>query len=201
MIKNIVFDLGNVLLTFKPLQYLKKNYNDDNVIDLLYNEIFKSKEWLDLDRGVITDEQAINKIALRNPGMEFHINEFFENRINMFDKIEGTVQILKSIKNNGYKAYYLTNFHLNSFKTVSDRFEFFKEFESGILSADLKLLKPEAEIFHALIDKCGLIASETAFLDDTEENIIMAQKLDFKVIHFKCPEQATEELRLFGVKL
>ncbi|WP_286908179.1 HAD family hydrolase [Clostridium sp. UBA1652] len=60
MIKNIVFDLGNVLLDFNPLDYLKAKGIEDSVkCKEIFNEIFKSEEWLMLDRGTITEEDAI----------------------------------------------------------------------------------------------------------------------------------------------
>jgi len=59
--KNIIFDLGNVLLNFKPVEYLHTKILDKEKVQQIYEEIFTSEEWLMLDRGVITEEEAVNK--------------------------------------------------------------------------------------------------------------------------------------------
>lgn len=71
MYKNIIFDLGNVLLTFDPEEYLNKLIDNKNIIPILYNAIFKSDEWPMLDRGTITQEEAklagLSTILFKSP--------------------------------------------------------------------------------------------------------------------------------------
>jgi FMN phosphatase YigB (HAD superfamily) len=156
MVKNIIFDIGNVLLQFKPLDYLKMTFNDDNIEKLLYKEIFQCEEWIHLDRGILTQAEAINIISSRNPNQEVHIKKCMDNWIDILTPIEGTVKILNELKENGYKLYLLSNFHSLAFETVYSKYDFFKHFDGGIISYKENLLKPETEIYTKLLDTYNL---------------------------------------------
>ena len=105
MIKNIIFDLGNVLLDFNPRGYLKEKIQDD-AIDDVYEAVFKSEEWPMLDRGVITEEDAKRNILVRNKKYETEIIKAFENWYELLQPIKITVEILEMLKKKEYKIYY-----------------------------------------------------------------------------------------------
>ncbi|MCB2312499.1 HAD family phosphatase [Clostridium tagluense] len=194
MIKNVIFDIGNVLLEFKPLDYLKRTFNDDNIEKLLYKEIFQSEEWLDLDRGTLTQEEAIKIISLRNPNYEMHIKKCMHNWIDILIPIEGTVKILNELKEKGYKLYLLSNFHLLAFETICSKYDFFKHFDGGIISYKENLLKPEAEIYTKLLNTYKLNALECLFIDDTLVNIEAAHRLGIKTLHFESATQMAHSI-------
>ncbi|MCB2290939.1 HAD family phosphatase [Clostridium sp. CS001] len=197
MVKNIIFDIGNVLLEFKPLDYLKRTFNDDNLEKLLYMEIFLSEEWLHLDRGILTQDEAIKIISLRNPMQEVHIKKCMENWIDILSPIEGTVKILNELKENGYKLYLLSNFHSLAFETVYSKYDFFKYFDGGIISYKENLLKPESAIYSKLLDTYKLNPEECLFIDDTLVNIEAASRLAINTIHFEGCEMLSQSLRDF----
>ncbi len=132
MIKNIIFDLGNVLLDFNPRNYLK-NKIEEKYIENVYEAIFKSKEWPMLDRGTITEKEAEKNIITRNKEYENEIKEAFNNWYELLTPIQISVQILNSLKKKGYKLYYLSNFHCAAFDYVSDNYDFFKLFDGGVI--------------------------------------------------------------------
>jgi HAD superfamily hydrolase (TIGR01509 family) len=197
MIKNVIFDIGNVLLEFKPLDYLRKTFNDDNLEKFLYKEVFQCKEWLHLDRGILTQDEAIKIISLRNPKQEVHIKRCMDNWIDILSPIEGTVKILNELKENGYKLYLLSNFHSLAFEAVYSRYDFFKHFDGGIISYKENLLKPESEIYTKLLDTYNLNAEECLFIDDTLVNIEVASSLCIKTVHFKNCEMLEKSLSEF----
>jgi len=197
MIKNIIFDIGNVLLEFKPLDYLKKSFNDDNIEKLLYKEIFQCQEWLHLDRGVLTQDEAVEVISSRNPNYEVHIKKCMDNWIDILTPIEGTVKILNELKENGYKLYLLSNFHSLAFETVYSKYDFFKHFDGGIISYKEKLLKPETEIYTKLLDTYNLNSEECLFIDDTLVNIEAANSLGINTLHFESHVTLKENLNKF----
>ncbi|MGH4139378.1 HAD family hydrolase [Clostridium sp.] len=184
MIKNIIFDIGNVLLEFNPIDYLKKTFNDGNIEKLLYKEIFQSEEWIHLDRGILTQDQAVNTITLRNPDHEIHIKKCMDNWIDILTPIDSTVKIINDLKEKGYKLYLLSNFHSLAFETICSKYNFFKKFDGGIISYKENLLKPEPEIYTKLLNTYKLNAEECLFIDDTLVNIEAAAKLGIKTLHY-----------------
>lgn len=196
MIKNIIFDIGNVLLEFKPLDYLKRTFNDATIEKLLYKEIFQSEEWLHLDRGTLTQEEAVTIISLRNPDLEIHIKKCMDNWIEILTPIEGTVKILNELKEKGYKLYLLSNFHSLAFEAIYSKYDFFKHFDGGIISYKENLLKPEAEIYTKLLDTYKLNAEECLFIDDTLVNVEAAAKIGIKTLHFESATHMVSALIL-----
>ncbi|WP_319370343.1 HAD family phosphatase [uncultured Ilyobacter sp.] len=194
MIKNIIFDLGRVLLNFEPLEYTYKKIPDKQRAYKIYQEIFKSDEWLMLDRGVITEDEAINRICGRNPENDQLIREVMNNWYEILTPMEDVVDILKELKLKGYKIYFLSNFHLLAFERVSKKYDFFRNFNGGIVSYIENLLKPEDEIYNKLVAIYGINPAESVIIDDTKDNVISAEKLGFKTILFTTSIDLKEKL-------
>ena len=201
MIKNIIFDLGRVLLNFEPLEYTYKKIPDKQRAYKIYQEIFKSNEWIMLDRGVITEEEAINRICDRDPENEQLIREVMNNWYEILTPMEDVVEILKKLKLMGYKIYFLSNFHMLAFEKISKKYDFFISFDGGIVSYRENLLKPESEIYNTLSGRYDINPSESIFIDDTKENIISAEKLGFKTVLFTSSLNLKEKLLKYKCKL
>lgn len=201
MIKNIVFDLGNVLLNFKPVIYLHTQISDKTKVQEIYEEIFTSKEWLMLDRGMITEEDAINEICNRSTENTELIKLAMNNWYQLLTPIEGTVEILKKLKHKGYRLYVLSNFHLLAYEDVTKRYEFFKHFDGGIISYKEKLIKPDKDIYDKLIKKYKINPKESIFIDDTIENIESARMLSFKTILYINSKDLRKKLIEYDVLL
>lgn len=185
MIKNVIFDLGNVLLNFNPIEYLRKKVNDEEKVQEIFKEIFLSKEWAMLDKGLITEEEAMDRICSRSNGNDKLIRLAMDNWYEMLTPIEDMIGTLKKLKNKGYKIYYLSNFHMLAFEDVTNKNEFFQLFDGGVVSFKEKLLKPEKDIYNKLIERYKIDPKESVFIDDTEANIAGAKELGFQTIHFK----------------
>lgn len=198
VIKNIVFDIGNVLLTYHPHDYLMGRYSRKDA-DFLFNAIFNTKEWIELDRGSITEKEALEIFINRNPEKESILREMMDDFYNVFTPIKTSVAVLYSLKEQGYRLLYLSNIHIGIYEHVMGKYDFFGEFEGGIISADVKTLKPGKEIFHRLIDKFNLKPEESLFIDDTEPNTETAEELGFAVIHLQDPGELTGELQKLGI--
>jgi len=200
MIKNIIFDLGNVLLEFNPEVYVKSKISEEKVEEI-YKCIFKSDEWPMLDRGTISEEEAKMNIINRNVENEELINLVFENWYDILIPIESSVNMLKRLKQNGYKIYYLSNFHLAAFEHVTKKHDFFENFDGGVVSYKEKFLKPEKEIYEMIIDRYDLEPCETIFIDDMKENVDAAVKSGLKGIILKNPKDIKDELKEFDVNI
>ena len=176
MYKNIIFDLGNVVLNYNPEEYLIKKINDKNKVEIALNNIFKSNEWKMLDRGIITEEEAKRVIKNRVIDNSEIIDLAFENWYDMLRPIEETIELINKLKKNGYKIYYLSNFHSKAFEEVTNKNKVFEEFYGGIVSFKEKLLKPEKEIFLTFYHHFKLKPEECYFIDDSSANIIAANE-------------------------
>lgn len=184
MIKNVIFDLGNVLLNFNPIQYLHEKIDDEEKVREVFKEIFLSEEWVMLDKGVITEKEAIRRICSRSNENDHFIRLAMNNWYEMLTPIENSVEFLKELKNKGYNLYYLSNFHMLAFEIVTKKYNFFKLFSGGVVSYKENLLKPDKSIYEKLIDRYKINPQESVFIDDTLVNIEGAKKLEFEVIHF-----------------
>ncbi|MGN0025550.1 MAG: HAD family hydrolase [Clostridium sp.] len=200
MYKNIVFDLGNVLLDFNPRDYLKSKISGDKLEDV-FKAVFTSEEWIMLDRGTITEKEAINNIISRNSTYINEINLAFESWYDILKPIEESINILMSLKKNGYKIYYLSNFHQLAFAEVTKKNSFFELFDGGVVSYEEKLIKPEEDIYKLVLDRYKLNPSETIFIDDTKVNVDAANSIGIKGILFKDSEKLREELNSLEVKI
>lgn len=200
MIKNIIFDLGNVLLKFETKEYLKSKIPIDK-IEIVYKSIFQSEEWIALDRGTITEEQARANIINRNIEYKEYINIAFENWYDLLTPIEENVSILEKLKDNNYKIYYLSNFHDLAFKYVTKKYDFFRKFDGGVVSYEEKMLKPESEIYRTILKKYNLNPNECIFVDDTKINVDGAMDCGLYGIHLKDSNTLEEELKKYRIEL
>lgn len=200
MIKNIIFDLGNVLLDFNPEVYVKSKIIE-NKVEEIYKCIFQSDEWAMLDRGTISEEDAKINIINRNIQNEELINLVFENWYDILIPIKSSVDVLKKLKQKGYKVYYLSNFHLAAFEYVTTKHNFFECFDGGVVSYKENILKPEKEIYEKIINKYDLIPSQTIFIDDMKENVEAGIDLGLNGILLKNTGDLIRELEKLDVDI
>ena len=185
MIKNIIFDLGNVLINYNPHDFINKNVKEENR-EKFFKEIFQSKEWQDSDRGTLEYDEAVKIFSKRVPEERENIKKLFDNDIQDVLFVDKTnIKYLSTLKNKDYKLYILSNFHKNSFRKISEINNFKTIFDGGVISYECHLLKPESNIYKAIIDKYGLIPEETVFIDDSLPNVQAAIKFNIHGIHLK----------------
>ena len=165
MIKNIVFDLGNVLIGFHPKKFTRENV-EEKYQDKFFEIVFRGQEWKALDRGTLTYEEAIEIFTEKLPECEKSIRKLFdENIYECLEPIEKNIALLPKLKEN-YNLYIISNFHLKAFENIYEKWDFFKLFDGKIISAHHKLMKPEPEIYQLLLDTYSLKANECLFIDD-----------------------------------
>jgi HAD superfamily hydrolase (TIGR01509 family) len=171
MIRNIIFDLGNVLISFRPSVYLEKNNYPPAKREIILSDIFRSREWLLLDNGELSLGEAIDHITVRSSLTREEIAFFFDKRTEIMLPLDNNIKLLPELKKEGYRLYYLSNFPADIFDEVKRSYPFFEYFDGGIISADVRLTKPDLKIFSLLFHKYDLQAKECFFIDDIEENV------------------------------
>jgi len=180
MIKNIVFDLGNVLISFKPAEYFEKNNYPEAIKNTILTDIFGSREWRMLDSGEISTPEAIESISNRSSLKKEEIVHIFNLRTDLMFPLDPNVRILPELKKRGFKLYYLSNFPIDIFEEVKSGYYFFKHFDGGLISAEAKYSKPDKRIYEMLTQRYSLIPEECLFIDDLEINVISAQAYGMK---------------------
>lgn len=172
MIKNIIFDMGQVLIKFDPDMFIERigvtNPEDKKV---LFREIYKSVEWSMMDRGSLTDQEAANLMIKRIPD---HLKDKVAKLTYEWDRpivpIDGAYELIKELKENGYKIYLLSNASLNQ-KNYWPNIPGYELFDGRIVSAEIKHVKPEHEIYEYLLKEYNLKADECMFIDDSTLNV------------------------------
>ncbi len=198
-IKTIIFDLGRVLLRYEPEQYLREKYKTPGIVTALMTHIFNSEEWVLLDRGILNNTSAAEKMVANSVCYRDEITECMHNWVEMMSPIEGTVETLKKVKESGYKTLILSNFHREAFTTVSTGYDFFRYFDGGVISFQTGHVKPEPAIYNHLIEKYNLNPREALFIDDMPKNITGAQKAGIEAILFETPAKLKKALNALDV--
>jgi FMN phosphatase YigB (HAD superfamily) len=180
MIKNIVFDLGNVLISFNPSEFLDKKNYPENIKTRILSDIFQSNEWKKLDNGDLNTIEAIKSIASHSSLKKEEIALIFKLRTELIYPIDENVSLLPELKKRGLRLYFLSNFPGDIFEEIRSGYYFFKYFDGGIISAEVNLSKPDIRIYRALIDKYSLIPEESLFIDDIEVNVMAAEETGMK---------------------
>ncbi|RAO99231.1 hypothetical protein PW5551_04650 [Petrotoga sp. 9PW.55.5.1] len=190
--KNIVFDLGNVLFKFEPDEILDGLFNDYHTKEKLKQSVFKTTIWRELDRGSLSLFQAKKLFIDKNPDLKDEIEVLLDNWKNFLHPIDENVKLLPELKKNN-RLYILSNFHEEAFNYITNKYSFFELFDGMVVSYEVKLIKPERKIYEILLSRYSLVPQDTIFVDDTEENIKAAQELGINGLLYKS-ELSLEDL-------
>ena len=202
MIKNILFDMGNVLIRFEPKEYVKKAGLSESEQQLMLRELYGSIDWIELDRGTIDEAEIIDRVTAR---VGEPLRGAIEKLVRHWDRPELPVEGMKALTDElcekGYELYLLTNAGPRH-KEYWPRFaaaEHFPE-ERIYRSADVKLLKPDPAFFEGALERFGLDRSECVFIDDSAANAEGAQRAGLDaIVFFGDAARLRGELRARGV--
>ncbi|MCI9336508.1 MAG: HAD family phosphatase [Lachnospiraceae bacterium] len=199
MIRNIIFDIGNVLTNFRWREFLRDKGFDEAMAERIAKASVQSPVWDEIDRGVWDLEQLMQAFIDQDPEIEEELRRAYDNVTGMVTKRDYAIPWLKELKSKGYRVFYLSNFSQKSYEDCADALDFIPYMDGGILSYREKMVKPAPEIYRLLLSRYSLEAQESVFLDDTASNVEAARALGLYGICFRTKEQAEEELRGLGV--
>tara|TARA_B110000238_G_scaffold7033_2_gene7194 strand:+ start:942 stop:1565 length:624 start_codon:yes stop_codon:yes gene_type:complete len=195
-IKNVIFDLGGVLIDWNPDKVYKDVFNNDSEKMIHFYTKICTQDWNEnQDAGYPMAKATEERVALF-PEYEKEIRMFYGRWDDMLgDQIQGTVDILKELSDDpNYKVVALTNWSHETFPKAIAKFSFLKWFEGILVSGEEKTRKPFPEIYELTLSKFNLKAGESLFIDDNLRNIEAAKKFGIHSIHFQSPEQLNKEL-------
>jgi 2-haloacid dehalogenase len=145
-------------------------------------------------------KEGVTLLANQHPQYAHLIYAFHDHwEESIIGSIPETIDILKRLKQKGYPLYGLSNWSAETFPIARRNYDFFDVFDDMVISGEVKMIKPDPEIFKLLLDKIGLYAHECVLIDDSNKNIATAQNLGFITIHYQSPSQLENELSSLGV--
>ena len=187
----VVFDIGNVLVRWDPRNlYRRMGYPDAETTSILAEIGLLEINHRVLDAGG-RFAATLEPLVVRFPQHAEFIRAFDTRWVELLGgAIGATVAIFERLKQAGVPVHALSNYNREKFDIARTHFPFLNAFDELLLSGDVGLVKPDAEIFELLIRRSGLDVGRTVFIDDSADNVATANQLGFATIHFK--ETATD---------
>ena len=202
MIRNIVFDMGKVLLRFEPAYFIERAGAAEEDKALLLREVYQSLEWARMDRGSLTEAEAVESMCRRLPA---RLHETVRALVDRWDRpilpIEGMEELIRELKAKGYGIYLLSNASCRQ-HDYWPRVPASRYFDGTLISADVKLVKPQPEIYRLLCETFSLDPDECVFIDDATGNAEAAYLCGLHPIVFHNDvDELREKMRAEGVDL
>lgn len=198
MIKNIVFDIGNVLADFRLVEFLTAKGYSPEIIKRILKASVMSPYWEAFERCDLTEEEAKRKFAELDPELEKEIYEAYASIEGLLGIREYAVDWVKALKEQGFNVYYLSNYSKKAFDECKDSLVFMPYMDGGCLSFQEKMTKPDERFYKRFLEKYNLAAEECIFIDDTPVNVEVAEKIGFKGIIFESYEKTIEAIRKYA---
>jgi putative hydrolase of the HAD superfamily len=199
-IKNVVFDVGNVIVRWSPKEIVELSFGKSTASDELSNTIFRNDIWKRLNKGLLSEDEAASEYCQSLGWSQRECERFFYYVKATQLLIFGTVELINRIKRAGYKVYALTDNVHEIVSYLKATYNFWPLFDGATVSAEVGLLKPDLDIYKSLLSQNNLEASETVFIDDMDYNVKGAESSGIFGIEFKNVDQCAAELKKLGVK-
>ena len=203
MIRNIVFDMGQVILTFDPKYFIEREgINDPADRKLILNELFLSVEWAQMDAGTLTEQTAEPLILERFPDrLKENVRNLLYNWAYPRETVPGMEDTVKALKEAGYSIYLLSNAS-EAQHQYWPRVPVSEYFDGKLISCDVKVVKPCHRIYELFTEKFGLKPEECIFIDDATANVAAAVACGWQGIVFHGDaDELKLKLRKAGVRI
>lgn len=179
-----------------------KQYTEDSTrINTFLSKITRSQKWWQLDQGLLSMNEAENYFINEYPEEMDLLVPFLSNWMDILTPIDKNVQLLKTLINNDYNLYILSNFIKEAFDHVKKLYNFFDLFDGIILSYEVKAIKPDIKIYDKLIKHFKLDSNESVFLDDIRGFLKPAEYLGMKTILVTPDMDIRQKLKELDVKI
>jgi putative hydrolase of the HAD superfamily len=194
-VKNVIFDLGGVVVEWSPDRILESYYEDHpRMRDVMKTALFLHPDWMQLDRGTLSEADLLVRLRDRTQRPPEELEGLLAAvRASLHTKND-TVALLSRLHERSVPLYCLSNISSTMYRYLRQRHSFWGVFRGIVISGDIKLMKPEREIFEHLLKKFALDAADCVFIDDNMPNIEAARSLGMQAIWFQNAGQCEIEL-------
>jgi 2-haloacid dehalogenase len=190
----MIFDFGRVLVDWDPRYLYRKLLSDDQAIEAFLEEVH-FYEWVLLQDAGRPVADTVNEWCRRYPH-RCDLLRAYDQRYpeTILGPIDGSVAILRCLKDAGYPVWGLSNWPIEKFRLLEHKFEFFSWLDGKVISGEVGIAKPDPAIYHLLLQQAGRQARDCLLIDDSATNIAVAHQLGFQTILFQSPQQLQDEL-------
>ena len=190
MIRNMVFDIGNVLMDFRWKEYMRSLFGENEALIQTINQgIWHNGCWAAMDKGEMDGAATLRSAVAFAPQYEKEIKLTLDKVALAFHKFGYAVPWVQELKHMGLNVYYLSNYSAFSIAANPDVLDFIPCMDGGVFSFEVKAVKPEPEIYRCLCEKYDLKPEECLFTDDVPANVKGAQACGFQGIVFEGYEK------------
>jgi FMN phosphatase YigB (HAD superfamily) len=195
-VKNVIFDLGGVVVEWSPERILESYYEDHpRMREVMKTALFLHPDWMQLDRGTLSEADLLVRLRDRTQRPPEELEGLLAAvRASLHTKND-TVALLSRLHEQSVPLYCLSNISSTMYQYLRQRHSFWGVFRGIVISGDIKLMKPEREIFEHLLEKFALDAGDCVFIDDNLPNIEAARSLGMQAIWFQSAGQCEIELK------
>ncbi|MBR5177641.1 MAG: HAD family phosphatase [Lachnospiraceae bacterium] len=194
MIRNIVFDISNVLAPFRFKEFLSEKGFDAAMIKRIIKASAMTPYWTEYEKGKLTYEEAIEAFLSVDPDIPEELHKAYDSCSGIMGRYDYTEGWIDTLKEAGYKLYCITNFTPAGYEQCYDSISFIERFDGCVFSFREGIVKPDPDIYKTLLRRYNLEAEECVFIDDTEENVCSAEELGFTGIVFTGYDDAVDKL-------
>ena len=194
MIRNVIFDIGLVLIRFDWDAYMRMLFDDADTRRAVTAAMWQNPDWNELDRGVLTLDEVLALFTENAPEYADAIREALMRLGEAPEKQPYAIPWIEALKAKGYRVYYLSNYFEYLMQEAPQVLDFLPHTDGGVFSCHEKITKPDPEIYRRLCARFSLRPEECVFLDDTQANVDAARAYGMQAIRFENYEQANAAL-------
>jgi 2-haloacid dehalogenase len=198
-IRAVVFDLGGVLLDWDPRHLYRKLFDDETAMERFLSEVCTMECHHAHDLGIPPEQTSPPLIAAHPEYAEMIWAWTGRTEEMLAGPIDGTVEVLRSLKAAGVPCYALTNMESWTYPLRRERYEFLQWFDGTVVSGFEGVAKPDPRVFELLLERFGLAPERTLMIDDSPVNVAAARRVGMPAIEFESPERLRERLEQAGL--
>ncbi len=194
MIKNVIFDVGKVLVDYDPRRFMEGLGLGEEEREAVCKAMFEHPLWLEGDAGTYPAEDYLAMFIANDPAHEAAIRKAYNHMGVIIEPFSYVVPWLSELTEKGLDLFVLSNYPEYLHAMTKPRMVFLPYMKDSVFSAMVKMVKPEARIYELLMERNGLVPEECVFIDDRRENVDAAAALGMQAIHFTSYEEARRRL-------
>ena len=195
-IDTVILDVGKVLVDFTPEEFLEKKGISKEKIPLVADAVMYIDIWEEFDRGIMTEEETLSQFIEASKKLEKEIRIAFGNLNGILKKYDYTELWISELKKRGYRILFLSNLSEKLYRECSEELSFVSRMDGGVFSFQVKMKKPEADIYTYIIEKYKLTPEQCVFIDDREKNLWEAENAGMKTILFTSVKDVSKRIKL-----